>query len=161
MTPKISVTLKDFPRGIANILKASEAMMRRNNQILAGQIRLTAKRSMKQAPRTVNPRDRIYSRPGEVPYARNGAVKNFVRYGYDQHTKVWVVGPEKLNYTGATPQSLETGEPTTISVRRGTTRQWVRIPFQARPFMRPAMAKIMTPDNIKKVYQKSLKPRGF
>lgn len=80
------------------------------------------------------------SRPGGPPVSHTGALKNWIRYGWDPVTGTAVVGPVRLKHFQA-PRALEYGG--TSKWIRKTAAFW-RSGYQrvrARPFMRPALAK--------------------
>jgi hypothetical protein len=84
------------------------------------------------------------SAPGQPPSSHAGLLKRFIFFGYDADRKTVVVGPMRLNQKiGAAPEALEHGGPSTVvSGLRGKRRKR-RIRIAARPYMGPAMVKVM------------------
>jgi len=84
------------------------------------------------------------SAPGQPPNSHTGLLKRFIFFGYDADRKTVVVGPMRLNQKiGAAPEALEHGgQSTVVSGLRGKRRKR-RIRIAARPYMGPAMVKVM------------------
>ena len=84
------------------------------------------------------------SAPGQPPSSLTGLLKKFIFFGYDADRKTVVVGPMRLTQKiGAAPEALEHGGPSTVvSGLRGKRRKR-RIRIAARPYMGPAMVKVM------------------
>lgn len=78
------------------------------------------------------------SRPGAPPVSHTGALKNWIRYAWERHTKTAVVGPVRLKHFRA-PRALEYGGTSKWMKRtRGFwAAGWQRV--RRRPFMRPAL----------------------
>jgi len=84
------------------------------------------------------------SAPGQPPSSHTGLLKRFIFFGYDANRKTVVVGPMRLNQKiGAAPEALEHGgQSTVVSGLRGKRRKR-RIRIAARPYMGPAMVKVI------------------
>lgn len=165
ITPRFSIDMSGVTKGIRNVFDAAEAMAKSNSGTLAAKCRATAKNSMKKAAKLSKKMQAAIkamgagtaSLPGNPPLERTGALKTFVLFAWDEKTKSYVIGPKRLPRIGLQAKSLEFGVPTVANVLDGNKRKVVKIPMRARPFMAPALAKTMTPANVKKVYEKSLK----
>ena len=159
------LNLDEFKKGFfSNVMTPVERMQKRNTEILAGQTRRASQNSMKKAAKLSKKKraalkqgknGNVSSRPGEPPLEKVGLIKKLMYYAYDRSSQGTIVGPAKLSIRGSVSESLEKGLPTLI-MSRGKI---IEVPMPARPFMVPAMKKVMTEENIKKIYEKSLKPR--
>ena len=84
------------------------------------------------------------SAPGQPPSSHTGLLKRFIFFGYDADRKTVVVGPMRLNQkVGAAPEALEHGGPSTAVIGLRGKRRKRRIRIAARPYMGPAMVKVM------------------
>lgn len=171
MRPNIGfqVDLEDIQSNFFDrVMSAVEAMQRKNIEILCAQIRKTAQNSMKQVAKLSAKKRGLlgglggvfYSQPGQPPLERKGLLKRFLFYTWSERDQSGYVGPVKLNIKGIASRSLELGEPTLIETGYGVNRHLATVPMQARPYMGPAMRKIMQPENLRRVYEKSLRARG-
>lgn len=137
----------DRPKVIAAVDKARLKYLR----TAGGKVRLTARRSIKDAPRKLlkeltkeervafeiakweakkegrptpkKPRKNVSSKPGKPPFSQTGLLKQFIFFSFDPKTKTTVVGPAKLNKGSGAPERLEHGAED----------------LEARPFMQPAL----------------------
>lgn len=141
--------LDEIKSGVSALLSGAERMAKNHSLILAAQTRKTARNSMK--------RRRGVSMPGEVPQVKTGALKNFIKFAWDEKRGAAIVGPERLPRIGQSPRSLEVGMATIIKTRdKNKNSVFVRVHLEPRPYMVPALEKIMTPANVKRTYEKSL-----
>jgi len=84
------------------------------------------------------------SAPGQPPSSHTGLLKRFIFFGYDAGRKTVVVGPMRLNQKiGAAPEALEHGGASTVVTGRRGKRRKRRIRIAARPYMGPAMVKVI------------------
>lgn len=159
------VDMKAAKKGIGSILKAGESMAKSNSGKLAATCRKIARNSMRKAIKLSKKMQReikamgagTVSLPGNPPLERTGPLKAFLIYAWDEKQKKYVIGPKRLPRTGLQARSLEFGVPTISSVldASGKNRVVAKIPIKARPFMAPAMAKTMTPANVRRAYEKT------
>ena len=113
----------------------------------------------RQARKSIKRSRRLYSRPGEVPISHTGMIKRIL-YAYDRDTNTVVVGPiparletlKLLEFGGRGPfkQRLRNGR---TVIRQGN--------FQARPFMRPALARTVADGLIQQAFEKSIRSATF
>lgn len=175
-SPLFTVDLESFKDEFFDrIMTPAKDMGKKNSWILAAQVRTTAKRLIKEYSKLSRKKQRelmsksggmqggVRSNPGDPPLSWTGLLKNFILYAWDDKTREAYIGPAKLRYPGQVPHSLEFGVPTLITTWDNVGgRKTIQVPMKARPYMKPALLKIIDPANIKKVYEKSLKPRrGF
>lgn len=172
INPKMNLNLEGFKKQFfSNVMSAAERMVKKNTEILAAQTRRAAQNSMKRAEKLSKKRQgslrvdfqgQRYSRPGEPPLEKVGLIKQHLFYAWDVTTRSAFIGPAKLNMRGSVPESLEHGKPTLIETGPAGKRVIIQVPMEARPYMRPALARVMAPANLRRVYEKSLKARkGF
>lgn len=172
VNPSFNLNLDQFKKSFfSNVMDPVERMQRKNTEILAAQCRKAAKNSMKKAAKLSKKKQgllkqgaggEVYSNPGEPPLEKVGLLKEHLYYAWNAATKSAFIGPMKLNKMGSVPESLEHGKPTLIETGKKEQRKIIQVPVEARPFDRPALAKVMQPANLKRVYEKSLKARkGF
>ncbi len=97
------------------------------------------------------------SGPGEPPRThggeKGGPLRGFILYAVDTKRREVVIGPAKLPKVGAAPAALEHGGASVMITRKRVYNEdrkpkWVRtgtkpIHVRARPFMRPAYARVM------------------
>jgi len=115
-------------------------------------IRGIARRSMKQVGPNTPP-----SAPGTPPRSRKGLLKKFLYYVYDPTTKGVIVGPALLSGRRSTiiPALHEHGGTARVTARevrwrteqgqrvKQTTKRRVVARYPQRPYMRPALEKVM------------------
>lgn len=170
--PEFSFDASELKSGFFSLMTDAERMARKNSEIMGAQVRLAAQRSMRKVARlSVKGRlertgkgGDVASLPGEPPLERTGLLKKHLFYSWDAKQKAVVVGPAKLALRGDTPESLEKGKPTTISTYDPKTKQRkiIKVPMAKRAYMVPALEKVTKPENIAKIYEKSLKAqKGF
>lgn len=144
----------------AKVIQAVDAPKRRILSRHAGAIRKIARRSMKRVSAAAKRRrgkhyreylqgkrktvkDQTISRPGKPPKIHTSGDNNpkKILYGFDSQRGAVIVGPVKFNKPGNALEALEHGGRTTYFARStaGPVRSTAVI--QARPFMRPALAK--------------------
>jgi len=118
------------------VKRAADAAARKNLSKAGAFIRTAAKSSIRKR--------KAISAPGQPPSSHTGLLKKFIFFGYDADRKTVVVGPMRLNQKiGAAPEALEHGGASTVvSGLRGKRRKR-RIRIAARPYMGPAMVKVM------------------
>ena len=177
IVPTFNVNLEDLKANFFDrILDPVERMRRKNTEILAAQCRTAAQHSMRDVDKLKTKSGALkkgvaadkgkygwlYSAPGNPPFARVGLIKKFILYAWNPSTHSAFIGPMKLKHRGNVPRSLEFGLPTLIESGFGKNRKVIQVPLKARPFMKPALDRVMAPANLKRVYEKSLKAqKGF
>lgn len=88
--------------------------------------------------RSIRPRKRKVSKPGDAPFSKTGLLRKFIFFNYEPDKKNVVVGPIALRNTqGEATENLEHGG-TIVRRRRGRT---IRTRIEPRPFMKPAFDK--------------------
>jgi hypothetical protein len=116
------------------VKRAADSAARKNLSKAGAYVRTAAKSSIRQR--------KAISAPGRPPSSHTGLLRKLIFFGYDSGRKTVVVGPMRLNQkTGAAPQALEHGGPSTVVTGRRNRRRSRRIRVQARPYMGPALAK--------------------
>lgn len=155
-------------RGVQRAMdKATNAALRK----AGGETRLRARRSMRPQPRP--PKQGIkgyaarlktyegkakHSSPGQPPFRNADSGKALIyklmRFAWDPFRKSVVVGP-LTNKRGRVPEVLEYGGTVqrwrypdgtftpNMATKRGLKKRLVQIRIAPRPFMRPALAKVM------------------
>lgn len=119
---------------------------------IGGFVRLTARRSIKRAPKKAGGKG---SPIGKPPYSRTGALRQNIFFAFDdgsgQHTVI--IGPSKLNkpYEDA-PAVLEYGGRTIRRKKSGEERVAI---YPPRPYMRPAFDAAMS--RLDKLWAESVK----
>lgn len=101
----------------------------------------------------------VYSQPGQPPLSKLELLRDNIRYGWEDITRSVVIGPVKFG-RGNAPAALELGIPTLIKTGHGAQVKMVMVPMRARPYMHPALAIAMRPENIKRFFDKILSPTG-
>ncbi|HMN97430.1 MAG TPA: hypothetical protein PKC43_06260 [Phycisphaerales bacterium] len=106
------------------------------------------------------------SKPGKPPYSITNLLRGKtadkragITFDYDFRTRSVVVGPIKLNTSSGAPAVLEHGGTTTIRTRRKSRK--VRV--AARPYMGPALARILAQGKIPDAFRERVqhgKPTG-
>lgn len=91
-------------------------------------VQRTAKQSIRRPGSAGNP-----SKPGKAPKDRTGALKNFIRFAYDNRDRSVVVGPVLLPGRTDAQELLEKGGTATI--------EGEQVNYEARPYMEPALEK--------------------
>lgn len=101
----------------------------------------------REARQSIRKRKKM-SEPGQPPSSHKGWLKQHIYFAWDSSTESVVIGPIQLG-RGTAPAALEHGGPS-LAFRRfkKANGQWVteirEIPhIRPRPFMRPAMARIL------------------
>lgn len=112
-------------------------------------VRQVAKNSLRSVP----PKDKRYSKPGEAPFSRLGHLKHMILFAYDHRTKSVVVGPALIRSSSQVPRILERGG--TETVLMGKERKPTSVRYQARPYMVPAVMKSL--DKIKEHWRDQIK----
>ena len=158
---------------IDTTMKRAKSGMQRGLMHMGGYIAKTTKNSIKPAEKHsqkaqtalrhamhLRGASEVYSQPGQPPLSKLGLLRNNIRYGWEEATKSVVIGPVKFNGRGNAPAALELGIPTLVRVGKGSKTKMVMIPMRARPYMRPALAKAMLPENVKKFFKKFMDEQG-
>ena len=133
----------------AKVVRAVSKAARKTLNHIGGLIRLTARRSIKQAAN-----HNSVSRPGKPPLSHTGLLKRFIMYAYDPSKESVVVGPVLLGGRRGkdAPHTLEFGGSTKVNSRRFGERRNVFI--KARPYMYPALEK--NQQTICKIFKNSI-----
>jgi hypothetical protein len=88
----------------------------------------------KIAQRSIRKRKAV-SEPGKPPTNREGTLKRFIFFSWDEQTRSVFIGPERLDKPGSVPSLLEHGGMGDNNGRR--------VLYKARPTMQLALAEAM------------------
>lgn len=126
---KVKLSMSDYVRKVMRATeKARETVLKRSGAY----IRKVAMNSM----RSVVPKSKEKSRPGQPPFARLGNLKRLIRFSYDYSTKSVVIGPVLTGSGSRVAKVLEHGGMNTF---RGLDGKPKLGRYQARPYMQPAL----------------------
>lgn len=168
---EFNLNLEEIKAGFFSLMDGATRMARKNSEILGAQTRKAAQNSMKRfvklskkMQKEIKKREDASgyrlsgSLPGQPPLERVGLLKKHIYYAWDPKENHVVVGPVKLPRLGEVPHSLEFGM-TTLNTgidARGKPIV-IKVRLEPRPYMRPALDRVMEPANVARVYEKSLK----
>ncbi|MFA5291950.1 MAG: hypothetical protein WC496_02835 [Phycisphaerae bacterium] len=136
MTNKKLFEVKKLFFDRAKVIRAVSKAARKTLNHIGGLIRLTARRSIRDAKN-----HNAVSRPGKPPLSHTGLLKRFIMYAYEPSKETVVVGPVLLGGRQGkdAPHTLEFGGSAKANSRRLGGRRNVFI--KPRPYMYPALEK--------------------
>lgn len=125
----IRFKMKDFFFDRAVVMDMIDKAARKGLGYFGAVVRLTAKRSIKNAKNCYD-----HSTAGNPPKSHVGTLKKMIYYAWDPNTRSVVIGPQLFTPMTGAPETLEYGGVAYIRFKKK------RVRIAPRPYMRPAFA---------------------